>query len=315
MNGTNPISPPALARVSQALVLAFALGATTVATAAPPPVRVDESWSAPGLESRKIRTVAVLPAVMPEGLSPGNPLSDSLAARLQGDGRRWMTPAMAWLGLGASEIERVALFRQVASEVRSSGRTQPRTTARVAEVLGVDALVLIRVERWERVPDATDVTNVDARAELVASDGSPLWRIAGRSRVFTRTYRPRAEPPATPKGNTLLETRVTGGGAAGPSGGSPPVSGAAGASGASGGSGGQQSPPPPPPAQKLERGSTSFEEMARARNPGQPDAGTDSFQQASGLMAAAWAAKRPAAWLNSAPAARDTTRMGSATAR
>jgi len=303
-------SSGSLLLIAVTLVTAAAWLAVAPARAARPPVLIDEVWTSPDFGRHPVRTVAVLPAVALESYAPNHPLSDSLAIGFRGDGRRWVPPLSTWHGLGNSEIERLAEFRKIADEVRQQGRTRPATTARLAQRLGVDALMIVRVDRWERIPDATDVTTVEARAELVSADGTPLWRVSGRSRVYTASYRPRAELPKPSQGNKLLETRVSGGGSGGNSGGSGGSSGSSATAGSStggGSSGSQGSSQSTRTTTKLEYKETPLEDLVRVRDPGQPELSLDPFQKASSQMVAAWATRRPAPFL-AGGAARDTTR-------
>jgi hypothetical protein len=297
-----------------ALASTFAIAALLTlaapAHAARPAVLIEESWSSPELDKHPVRTVAVLPAVTLDSYAPNHPLSDSLAAGFQGDGRRWIPPLAAWTGLGDSEIARLAEFRKMADEVRSSGRAKPATTARLARLLAADAIMFVRIDRWERIPDATEVTTVEARTELVHADGTPLWRVAGKSRVYTASYRPRTEMPKPSTGNKLLEVQVIGAPSGGSSGGNSSTSGGGGSGGSSQSSSGQASNAPR--VQKVERQDTPLEDIVRTRDRGQPEASMDPFVKASAQMVSAWAARRPAGFAGAA-APKGATSEGAGT--
>ncbi len=310
---SDPRRRPGVRALAGGALLAALLAFPPPAAPARAPVQVDDVWVHPQIQRHDVRSVAVFPAFTGGSYSPYHPLSDELTASFRHDGRRWVTPLSAWQGLGDSEPERLKRYRELSDEVRGSGRPRAAVLRPIAERLGVDALMLVRVDRWERVSDASDETTVEAATQLVEADGTVLWRASGRSRVSTPAYRPRGDLPKPSAGNKLLEVVVSGGGSDGGSsggsgGGSPPVAGSAGGgsgsgSGSGGSGSGQQVSRPP---QKLEAKVTPLEDLVRARDSGQPDLSKDAFQQAAEQLVGAWAAKRPASFRSGAAAAPDS---------
>lgn len=295
--------PSPLAARGLALMLALGFAASAhAAHAARAPVTVEGAWTSPDLAKRTIRSVAVLPAITTGTYSPSHLLSDSLERSFHGDGRRWMTPLMAWSALGGSEIERLTLFRKVAEQVRDRGRTDAATSALVTAKLGVDALMLVRVDRWEQVADATDVTYVEGRVELVTAAGEPLWRIAGGSRVYTTSYRAPVDLPPASQGTKITETIAAGSGGGSSGGSSGGTSGGvanAGSASTSGNTSSQQSSPPRYTT-KVEHKQTSTEDLLRATAGNPAPVPTEKFPEAVRLLVEAWAAKRPAGWASAA---------------
>ncbi len=175
---------PSRAATAVLLLVAAALSAPRPVHAAKGPVILDERWVCPGFDQRNPRRVAILPAVTQEGFDSSHLMSDLFFNGFMNDGRDWLPPGSAHLRLGASAHERDSTFREIVKQVRREGHTNAATTADLARRLRVDALVFLRVDRWEHAAVNEEMTSIEVRAELVDSTGATLLRLVARSRVF-----------------------------------------------------------------------------------------------------------------------------------
>ena len=181
--------PGALAALVLAAALLGGLAAPGAARADKSPVIVDERWVAPDFAQRAPRRIAVLPAVTFDAFAAGHLVSDLFFDEFLNDGRTWVQPSLCRLLYGANNQERDSTLRVVSEQVRRSGRTDSLTTVALARRLRVDALVFLRVDRWEHTATPSEVTNVELHGELVDSTGATLLRLVSRSRLFGRPLR------------------------------------------------------------------------------------------------------------------------------
>jgi hypothetical protein len=291
-----------IVRPTLVVALYALLAAASVATAAPKsPVIIDKAWTRPDFASVAPARIAVFPAVVLDNYPSSHPVSDSFYAAVRSDrGRAWIPPMVVWAALGSTEAQRLAVYRPIATQIRNEGHTDRATTERLAQLLKVDALMLLRVGRWEQVSDANQLTAVEAHGEMVDAHGEPLWKITGRSRVFGKTMRSEVVLPAAPEGTKITQT-VTAASAQGSGSNSSSTSTGAATGGASTGTGSAQQNQRQYGA-KIEQKVTPTEEYLRTRGPSELERETPGFPTATRTLIAALKEKLPVA-----PARADST--------
>lgn len=183
------------------------------------PVLVDEQWIDPAFATHDPARVAVLPAVNLLNFDPSHLATDLFFNECRGDGRAWLPPALCRLRFGATPRERDSVFRALALQVRRDGRPDAATVAELARRLGVDALVFVRIDRWEHVTNPAPSTQIEARVEMLDSTGASLWRSRARSRMFGESVRASVEMPAASSGLADQTSMIPGVAASGSAGG------------------------------------------------------------------------------------------------
>ncbi len=162
-----------VARLALGLVaLAFAAHAVE----ARPPVR-DQVFRGARLKSHARATVAVLPAVSVTGNHAAERLVEENWVRLYGGSEmRWLPASIVRAHLeGAPGGE--AFARDVAGQIWQTGQVNPEAAGRLARMFGADALLSLRIDRWEIVNGWRAI--VEMTAVLTDEDGTPLWTISG----------------------------------------------------------------------------------------------------------------------------------------
>jgi hypothetical protein len=274
----------------RATVRAAALGLTlagfvlaSAALAAKSPVIIDEQWTRRDFPEHGVRKVAVLPAIEFGGYRPDHLASIAFFNAFRESGYRWLPPSSVYRALGATQAARDSMFRAIALQVRGNGHTDPRTSAWLTARLQVDALVVLRVERWEFIKEGSDATIVEVRAEMVDGSGEPLWRVLGRSRIFGEPTFSEVNLPPPGQGNKLTLVTPTGA----PSG-SQPSSGSSGSSGSGSGPGAGAPPPPPKYMESIEKKMTPLEDMLLATDTGPTSSKDVPFEAATRALMDAW---------------------------
>jgi hypothetical protein len=227
----------------------------------------------------------------------------------------WTMPAESRAALGATDPQRDSMLRVISKEVRDEGRLSAATAQVLSRKLDVDALLAMRIDRWERVLSASPMTYVDLYTTLVAADGAPLWRLAGRSRVSdaarpSRTEMPESEPVdnTAPLPGVGVASAASGsassGGSSGGSGSGSGGGGPSGGSGSGGGAPGATGSESPPPKLESDRTGVSLRERFAALSSssiGEPD-GSAGYSTAVDLLLEAWGARLPKAPPRATPA-------------
>lgn len=181
------------------------------------PVMVDELWTHPEFSRFRLGRVAVLPAIT---------YGDDQAARwlvperwrasIQVPGYTWIPAGFCYEQLGPTVPGRIAAFRALSDAVRRDRQPDPKKARELARLLQADALLLLRVDRWEHQVGAREMTFVDITASLVDSAGTCVWRGVSRSRVQAAEPH-RAEPAPEPNQGMRVEMdRAPGGPVSGP---------------------------------------------------------------------------------------------------
>ena len=173
------------------------------------PVVIDERWVHPDFAARSPRRVAVLPAITQESFASSHLVSDLFYAEVANDGRAWMPPSLAHMRLGPTAHERDSTLRDLVVQVRRDGHPSPASTAAIARRLNVDALLVLRIDRWEHTSAPDEATNIEVRAELVDSTGTTLLRLVSRSRIFGERTRSEIEMPGSTVGTSGATPQAT----------------------------------------------------------------------------------------------------------
>jgi hypothetical protein len=140
-------------------------------------VTVDSTWTRTHTPPPSFDRVAVLPAAL-----VGTPddataivVADRWAALTPGLARHVIRGSVCASALAESKLGDRPVLDIVKDELGRNGRLSPATADAICGRLRLDALVLIRVDRWE---DAT----LHAGAALVDCEGMPWWVSAGTAR-------------------------------------------------------------------------------------------------------------------------------------
>jgi hypothetical protein len=161
----------------------------------------DRTWCDPALAERPLTSIAILPAVSVTG-------DERAEAWVENGWAMFYDQAKTdWVAADAVR-ERVpdATLAAVRDEVWRKGRPSAQAAVDLTRSLAVDAVLSVRVDRWEIVDGGRAM--VELSAVLTAADGSCLWSISGlaghgrspcsRERNFngdmTWFWRPELEP-------------------------------------------------------------------------------------------------------------------------
>lgn len=236
------------------LVAAVALCALAVpfVPADAKPRTVERSWLNPQFASFGIHRIAILPATTFNG---DDQASNATAAVWFGEFSKvpyeWISAEKVRLKLRTASRQRDSLVDVISNQVLKSGKVEPKTAGFLAGLLGVDALLCVRIDKWQVMNSASSrqTATIELAATLVDRQATDLWKVAGSSinegpvvsshMLFENGPK---EAPSQPVG-----ARSSGGSSSGSSGGSGGSSGGGGsgspggAGGSSGGSGGSGS--------------------------------------------------------------------------
>jgi hypothetical protein len=159
---------------ASALVL-LALGVT--AAEASPAVR-DEPYRSARLDIRRPITIAVLPAVaLVDDPDVERLVEQSWVALYSGARTRWVPADEVRTCLAQATGEAGDVSREMAAQVWRSGEVDPSMAGRLAALLRVDAVMSVRITRWEIVDGGRAI--VEMMAVLSGADGTRLWSISG----------------------------------------------------------------------------------------------------------------------------------------
>jgi len=156
-------------------LVAMALGVNGVEAR---PAELDAVYKVEFLETHRLATVAILPAV--------SICDDQVAERRAERGwpdlyrqakTRWMSAEDVRRRLAAASGGSGDLQAKVDAQVWRHGAVDSETAARLARLLGVDAVLSIRIDRWEIVDGGRGT--VGLTAVLLGSDGVRLWSACG----------------------------------------------------------------------------------------------------------------------------------------
>ena len=169
------------------LVMSLGMGATLLAlTAAKSPGHApDRVWIHPDIDRLRPERIAILPAVsfvwIPEGRAY---LEEAWFLGMSTIRRDWLPAILCRERMGATSRTGDSLLNVLGAQVRSRARVDSTSAPRLARLLGVKALLCLRIDRWERIGTLpTTRIYVDLTAALVDSTGRLLWRASTEERL------------------------------------------------------------------------------------------------------------------------------------
>jgi hypothetical protein len=263
-----------------ALSLSLLLALPIIAGAAPrPAVEIAKTWTRSDAPLPRFERVAVLPAATLGGDDATAPFyfADRWAASAPGVALSTLSGSDCAKALVGVRLGRRPALEVAADEVRRDGRLREPTARFLARVLQVDALMLVRIDRWEQRAGAKAMAYVDARATLVDSTGAPWWSSTGSTRLQSKVALPMMNVPPPGGGSSMggrgVRTTVSAPAGASGSSGSSTSSGSTGSSGSSTSSGSSGSPSTTSGAGTTVSTSTTYSE-------GPASTGADASRQA-----------------------------------
>lgn len=199
----------------RALLVCAALGllaAAAVSADKPQGRDLDLVWEAPGLDTVSLGRVAMLPAASYDrDLSHEKMVEGMLAAALRGSGHRWLSTTSTRTLLRTA-TGNDSLLNGVREEILDHARLDSLSAIQVCERLRSDAILAVRVDRFEQVKldvgqSGKPSTTVQAKATLMDAHGRVLWTISG-SEVGEGPYQsPNTNPYTTPAGGVNLNPK------------------------------------------------------------------------------------------------------------
>jgi hypothetical protein len=164
-----------LARLMALVAIGLALGVS--ADAASPDSR-DQLYRNSMLDGFQPTLVALLPVVaVAENLGAERLVENTWVGLYGGAGMEWMPADVVRARLAQVPGTRGALAAEVDAQVWQRGEVEPRVASRLARLLGVDALLSVRIDRWEIADGGRGM--VELSAVLTDADGTRLWSISG----------------------------------------------------------------------------------------------------------------------------------------
>jgi hypothetical protein len=156
-------------------ILVLAVGAST-ATARPN--APDEIYRSTELDGHRGMTVAILPAVAVAADAKVEGLVErSWYTLYRGAETRWMPVEDVRARLAEAVGDPTALIAEVRSQIWHDGTVRPLTARVLAGLLGVDAVLSVRVDRLEIADGGRGVAGMTAT--ILDADGVRLWSISG----------------------------------------------------------------------------------------------------------------------------------------
>ena len=161
----------------------------------------DAIWKSPALPHARVLRIAVLPVVSVTDDHRAELLVEDCVERQSiHDAHAWIQAKESADRLRSAVTEHDSPLRAVSRQVFRRARVDAPTARRISRLLSADALLSIRIDRWERwVGGAQHESEFSAErtaalpvrafvrleAALLDSDGNVLWRFSGREAVKT----------------------------------------------------------------------------------------------------------------------------------
>lgn len=193
----------------------FMLAFVVLAALLAPSARADDGgrkqdivWARAGLDTMHLGRIAMLPAAsFDRDLSHEKLAEGMLAVALRGSGHRWMSSTASRTLLRTLGGD--SLLDGVREELLKNARLDSTTAIRVCALLHTNALLAIRVDRFEQVKleigqSGKPYTTVHARAALMDDTGRLLWTISGSETGEGPYQTPASNPYRTPAGGVNM---------------------------------------------------------------------------------------------------------------
>ncbi|HEY6194723.1 MAG TPA: hypothetical protein VI504_06730 [Candidatus Eisenbacteria bacterium] len=157
--------------------------------AEPKPVGHDRLVKGAGVDQARLRLVALLPVVSEtDDRRAEKVVEDCLDRLYEGTGWPRVSTVESATRLAPAATTPDSLLRKASKQVWRKGVLDSTTARLITRQLGTDAVLTVRINRWERWP-GSDPTHarafVDLTAALADSSGSLLWKVSGREAVKT----------------------------------------------------------------------------------------------------------------------------------
>ena len=168
-----------------ATLLALVLAPRPAAAAKPP---ADKIWTRRGGVGRAIHTIALVPAAEEEPTG-GVFVDDQWLVQFYEDGHDWLPAPLVRDQLRRLSTQRDSALRAINAQILRRGRIDSVAVPVLARTLHAQALLTVRVDRWERVKESNPYLTtayVELTAALVDSTGTLVWRISGEERETAR---------------------------------------------------------------------------------------------------------------------------------
>lgn len=141
----------------------------------------DRVWTHPDLERLRPERIAILPVVSFVFLPKERAyLEDAWLQRMGGSRHAWMPAVLCRERMAATSRRGDSLLNAIGNQVRSRGRVDSTSSPRLGRLLESQALLCLRIDRWERVGGRIFI---DMTATLVDSTGRLLWRVSSEERL------------------------------------------------------------------------------------------------------------------------------------
>jgi len=166
------------------------LAALLIGLLAPGPARAkpprDDVWTHPDIAAHRIREIAVLPIVnvVDEARAPAY-VEERIGLRFcDQTPQLWILPAEARKLLERTTRQPYSQLDTLSSQIWREGVLDPVQARDVARQLGVESVLCLRINQWERRKDYTAASMrafVVMQAAVVDSAGVVLWTISGEN--------------------------------------------------------------------------------------------------------------------------------------
>ncbi len=161
--------------IGMALAAALLAIGPRAATAREATADDDFRSAAPG--TREIATIAILPVASVSGNADAERLVEESWTEFRGDGGiRWLRADEVRIALARTAPGPVDLDA-VHAQIWRRGEVDCEAAGRLARSLGVDAVLSVRIDRWEIADGGRAI--VEMTAALSGADGARLWSISG----------------------------------------------------------------------------------------------------------------------------------------
>ncbi len=160
------------------IICALVFLAVAAGPAAAGAAKRDAPFRSPRLDSHPLTTVAVLPAVAVAADPDVEAFVAEMWVALYADASTaWLPAEQVSARLAAAAGESPELLGEVRGQIWRRGEVEAALAGRLAEGLGVDAVLSLRIDRWEIVDGGR--AQVGMSAVLTHADGTRLWSISG----------------------------------------------------------------------------------------------------------------------------------------
>src|SRR5262249_56450619 len=93
----------------------------------------------------------------------------------------WISAEKVHLKLRTTSRQRDSLLNVINDQVQGSGKVEPKTATFLSHLLGADALLCVRVDKWQVMNSASSrqTATIELSATLVDPLSTELWKVGG----------------------------------------------------------------------------------------------------------------------------------------